>query len=70
MNLFTHRTTWANWQFGLLKLAMFAIGVLVGVYFDDFWEPLLPLVWAVAIVTVIWVTVLGVRSLQQASPYR
>ncbi len=32
-DIFTRRVSWANWQFGPLKLAMLALGIVVGAYF-------------------------------------
>lgn len=34
MNFLTRKVSWANWQFGLLKIAMISFGILLGVYFS------------------------------------
>jgi len=36
MNFLTRRIPWANWQFGLLKIAMLCLGILLGVCFAEF----------------------------------
>jgi len=66
MNLLTRKIPWATWQFGVLKIAMLCLGVLLGVYFAEVWRPFLPVVWIVAVVTTIWVSVIWLRAMTQA----
>jgi len=67
MNLLNRKIPWANWQFGVLKIAVLCLGILLGVYFTEFWRPLLPVIWIVGVVTAIWVTVIWLRAMKQAS---
>jgi len=66
MNFLTRKIPWATWQFGLLKVAMLCLGILLGVYFTEFWKPRLPLIWVVAVVTTIWVSVIWLQAMRQA----
>jgi len=38
MGLLTRRVPRANWQFGLLKLSMLAVGIILGAMFAEFWN--------------------------------
>jgi hypothetical protein len=66
MNFLTRKVPWANWQFGVLKIAVLCVGILLGVYFTEFWRPILPMIWIVGVVTAIWVTVIWLRAMSQA----
>ncbi len=55
------KMSWATWQFSVLKVAMISFGILIGSYFADFWKPLLPVVWVVFIITVVWVSVMWLK---------
>ena len=67
MNFLTLQIPWANWQFGVLKIAILCVGILFGVYFTEFWKPLLPGIWGAAVVSTIWVTVIWLRAMKRAS---
>jgi hypothetical protein len=63
---FLSRTVvWANWQFGVLKLAVLALGIMIGVYFADFLKPYLWLCRLVFFFTGTWVTIIWVRAMQK-----
>jgi hypothetical protein len=66
MNILTQRLPWANWQFGLLKASMAAMGILLGASFPEFWRSILWLVWVVFVVTVVWVSALWLRAMKTA----
>jgi len=66
MNFLTLQIPWANWQFGVLKFAMLCVGILLGDYFTEFWKPLLPGIWVMAVVTSVWVTVIWLRAMKQS----
>jgi hypothetical protein len=66
MNFLTRKIPWATWQFGVLKIAMLSLGILFGVYFTEFWRPLLALIWIVGVVTTIWVSVIWLRAMRQS----
>jgi len=38
-----YKFTW--WQVGLLKLCMISIGIIIGLYFANFFTGLVPLLW-------------------------
>lgn len=67
MGFLTRRVSWANWQFGPLKVAMFSLGVIVGAAFADFWKPYLWLLGIVFLVTTTWVTTLWLRAMHPSS---
>jgi putative Mn2+ efflux pump MntP len=67
MNFFTRTVPWANWQFGVLKLAMLALGVMIGAYFADFFKPYLWLVGLIFLATTIWVTIMWVRAMRETA---
>jgi hypothetical protein len=67
MNFLSRQIPWTNWHFGLLKIAMLCVGILLGVYFNDFWKPLLPGIWVVVVVTSVWVTVVWFQAMKQTS---
>ena len=67
MNFLTRKIPWANWQFGVLKITVLCLGILLGVYFTEFWRPILPLVWIVGVVTAIWVTMIWLRAMRQVA---
>ena len=39
-----HKTTWDWWELWLFKVAVFAIGIIVGFYFPTFCQQIMPLV--------------------------
>ncbi len=67
MNFFTRTVPWANWQFGVLKLAMLALGVMIGVYLSDFLNPYLWLVGIIFLGTTIWVTIMWVGAMKKTA---
>ena len=42
-------------DFACLKLALLALGILLGYYFADFFRPLTTLLWGVYLLTLAWV---------------
>jgi len=66
MNFLFRKIPWANWQFGVLKIAMLCVGILLGVYFTEFWKPLLPGIWVMAVVASVWATIIWVRAMRQS----
>jgi hypothetical protein len=67
MNLLTRRVPWATWQFGLLKLAMLALGIILGALFAESWRPWLWPIGLLFLVTAVWVTVLWPGALRRAA---
>jgi len=43
------------WDFGLLKICMMSIGILLGAYFSNFFLSKILFVWIVCIVTLIYI---------------
>ena len=66
MGFLTRRVSWANWQFGPLKMAMLSLGVVVGAAFADFWKPYLWPVGLVGLVTTSWATILWVGDMRRS----
>lgn len=66
-NMFTLKKefTWKGWQFSVLKLAMVAIGILLGIYFKEFWLSIWWLVWVVAVVFVVLAMAMGLKSMRK-----
>lgn len=56
---------WKGWQFSILKLAMVALGILLGVYFTNFWLSIWWLVWVVAVVFTVWAMAMGLKALKK-----
>jgi hypothetical protein len=67
MSFLTRRVVWANWQFAPLKWSMLSLGIIIGAYFADLLKPYLCLVGVIFLVTTVWVTVLWLRAMRQAS---
>ena len=67
MSFLTRRVVWANWQFAPLKWSMLSLGIIIGACFADLLKPYLWLVGVVFLVTTVWVTVLWLRAMRQAS---
>ena len=67
MNFSTRTVPWANWQFGVLKLAMLALGIIIGAWFADILKPYLWLIGLVFLVTTTWVTALWVRAMRKTA---
>ena len=65
MSLYNKKYTWKGWQFGVLKLACVALGVLLGVYFVDFWRSIFAVVWIVLVVFMVWALAMGVKSMRK-----
>ncbi|HJX05717.1 MAG TPA: hypothetical protein VJ461_03335 [Candidatus Nanoarchaeia archaeon] len=54
MGIFKKEYTLKGWQIGFFKWACISFGILVGVYFAEFWESIFWLVWVVFIVTLVF----------------
>jgi hypothetical protein len=67
MNFLTRTVPWANWQFGALKVAMLALGILIGVYFANVLKPYLWLVGLIFLASTTWVTAMWVRAMQKTA---
>lgn len=50
MNIWSKGYSWKGWQFSVLKSTMLAMGILLGVYFTNFWLSIWWLVWVVFII--------------------
>ena len=66
MGFLTRRVSWANWQFGPLKVAMLSLGIVVGAAFADFWKPYLWPLGLLFLVTNIWLTILWVCAMRRS----
>jgi len=66
MNFFTRKVPWATWQFGVLKLSMITLGIVLGAIFADFWRPYLWLVGLVFVITAVWVTVIWLSAMRKS----
>ena len=66
MNIYMKRAVWANWQISILKLSVFAFGIVFGAVFADFWKPLLWPLGVFAVVTSVWATVIWIRGMREA----
>lgn len=67
MAFLTRTVVWANWQFGVLKLAMLALGIVIGAYFADFLKPYLWLIGMIFLATTTWVTIMWIRAMQKTA---
>jgi len=67
MSFLTRKVVWANWQFGVLKLAMLALGIIIGVYFTDFLKPYVWLFGLVFLALAIWVTIMWVKAMRKTA---
>lgn len=66
MNFYMRQVSWANWQFGVLKLSMLALGIVLGAVYSGFWTPYLWLVGLVFVITSVWVTVIWLRAMRRS----
>jgi hypothetical protein len=64
LSFLTRRVAWANWQFGLLKLSMLALGIILGAMFPGFWKPWIWPLGVVFLITAAWVTILWFRAIR------
>lgn len=64
MSSLTKQVPWSNWQFGLLKLAMLALGIILGAMFPEFRRPLLWPLGIIFLITAVWVTILWLRVMR------
>jgi hypothetical protein len=67
MSFLTRAVPWANWQFGVLKVAMLTLGALIGAFFADSLKPYLWLVGLIFLATTIWVTIMWVRAMRKTT---
>ena len=67
MNFLTRTVSWANWQFGVLKVSMLALGIMIGAFFADLLKPYLWLVGLIFLATTIWVTIMWVRAMRKTA---
>ena len=67
MSFLTRTVPWANWKFGVLKVAMLALGIVIGASFADFLKPCLWLVGLIFLATTIWVTIMWVRAMRKSA---
>jgi hypothetical protein len=65
--ILTRRVSWANWQFGPLKLAMLALGIVVGAYFADLWKSYLWLAGLIFVILATWVTMMWMGAMRGAA---
>jgi len=60
-NLFKNYTfTW--WQIGVFKLALLAIGVVIGAYWYEFWNSYLPALIVIAIITSSYIMYISLKQ--------
>ena len=67
MNFLTRTVVWTNWQFGVLKLAMLALGIMIGAFFAEFLKPYLWMFGLVFLASTTWVTIMWVRAMQKST---
>lgn len=61
MNLFKNYTfTW--WQIGIFKLALLSIGVLIGTYWNEIFQPHLTALLVIAVVTTVYVISISLKQ--------
>lgn len=61
MNLFkTFKLTW--WQAAIFKLCTISVGILLAIYFRDFFTQYLSLVWIVFVISTIWIVYIWYRQ--------
>jgi hypothetical protein len=63
MNFLKLRIPFAAWEFGLLKLAMFCVGIVVGSAFPEFWKPLWAPLLVVFLVASLWLSRTALKGL-------
>ena len=67
MSFLTRTVPWATWQLGVVKLAWFILGIMIGAYFADFFKPYLWLVGLIFLATTIWVTIMWARAMRETA---
>lgn len=70
MSFLTRPLAWPSWKFGVLKISMISFGVLIGMYFHEFWAPWEAALWTLFGVTALVTTVWGIQSLFGADANR
>lgn len=43
------------WDYGWLKICLFSLGIIFGVYFNAFFSNYMPIIWAIFIVSYVWI---------------
>ncbi len=66
MGYFTKKTEWQNWEFGILKGAVLSIGILAGIYFEDYLENYLVLFWLIAIGGSLWTSYIWIKRMKKS----
>jgi hypothetical protein len=54
--------TYTWWQMGIFKVALLAIGVLIGSYWSEFWNGLSTLLAIVAVITSVYVMYVSLKQ--------
>lgn len=48
------KVTMKQWQLAMLKIGMITVGILLGLYFAEFWRPLERALWILFAVVALW----------------
>lgn len=56
--LYDYQLEWPAWKFGLLKISILSLGIIIGSMFPEFWSPLHLALWIIfgitAAITAVW----------------
>jgi hypothetical protein len=67
MNLLTRTVPWATWQLGVVKLAWFILGIMIGAYFTESLKPYIWLFGLVFLGTATWVTIMWFTAMRKTA---
>ncbi len=65
MNFLKTKTSWSNFEIGLIKICMASLYICVGTYFHEFFKDYLFIFGAIFIVTIIWTGKLWFKKMKQ-----
>ncbi|WP_013627293.1 hypothetical protein [Rubinisphaera brasiliensis] len=68
--LYDYQLNWPAWKFGILKISMLALGIIVGSTFPDFWRPLHVFLWPIFGITAVVAAIWGFRAMIAAEHIR
>lgn len=62
MNFLKTKTTWSNWELGLLKLGVGSFYLLIGLYFHEYLLQYLWIIRIICVVTILWLLMIWVKK--------
>jgi hypothetical protein len=65
MNFLKKTSTWTNWQLGIFKICLFAMGLIVGSYFHEFVKSYFIILFIIYVIAGIYLFSLWIKMNRQ-----